>query len=209
MIDGTQVFQIPFVIRDDSSHSDIVYQTSDETWQAYNGWGGANLYGGNGPGNGGAAYAVSYNRPIVTRDGIGTNANIWSSFFGTEFPAVEWMEQNGYDVSYISGLDTATSGSLLLNHKIFMDAGHDEYWTETQRANVQAAADAGVNLAFMTGNEIFWKTRFAPSIDGSATANRTLVSYKDTLANALIDPPEQPQGITQTRALVRPCRRTA
>src|SRR5205814_3084650 len=82
----------------------------------------------------------------------------------------------------------ATSSSLLLNHKIFMDIGHDEYWTETQRANVQAAADAGVNLAFLSGNEIYWKTRFAPSIDGSGTANRTLVSYKDTHANAVIDP---------------------
>ena len=50
IIDGSQVFQIPFVIRNDSSTSNIVFQTADETWQAYNPWGGANLYGGNGPG---------------------------------------------------------------------------------------------------------------------------------------------------------------
>jgi len=188
VVDGSQVFQIPFIVRNDGSHSDIVYQTSDQTWQAYNGWGGSNLYGGNGPGFGGSAYAVSYNRPIVTQDGIGTDANVYSSLMGTEYPAIQWMEQNGYDVSYISGVDTATNGALLLNHKIFMDAGHDEYWTTAQRANVQAAADAGVNLTFLSGNEIFWKTRFEPSIDGSASANRTLVSYKDTHANALIDP---------------------
>ena len=36
--------QIPFIVRDDSSHSDVIFQTSDETWQAYNPWGGANLY---------------------------------------------------------------------------------------------------------------------------------------------------------------------
>ena len=66
--------QIPFIVRDDSSHSDIVFQTADETWQAYNGWGGANFYGGNGPATGqgaGRAYAVSYNRPIATRGGVG------------------------------------------------------------------------------------------------------------------------------------------
>ena len=108
--------------------------------------------------------------------------------FGAEFAAIYWLEQNGYDVSYISGLDTATNGSLLLNHKIFMDAGHDEYWTDSQVANVQAAANAGVNLAFMSGNEIFWQTRFEPSIDGSATANRTLVSYKDTHFQTVVDP---------------------
>ena len=41
---------------------------------------------------------------------------------------------------------------------------------------------------FLSGNEMFWQTRLQPSIDGSGSANRTLVSYKDTLANRLIDP---------------------
>jgi hypothetical protein len=40
------------------------------------------------------------------------------------------------------------------------------------------------HLAFFSGNEIFWKTRWEPSIDGSNTANRTLVCYKETHANA-------------------------
>ncbi|UPK40494.1 DUF4082 domain-containing protein [Bradyrhizobium sp. 186] len=194
VVNGTEIFQIPFIIRNDASHSDVVLQTSDEDWQAYNGWGGANLYFGNGPGINGSAFAVSYNRPLVTRDGEGTFSEGGDSPFTAEFAAIQWLEQNGYDVSYISGIDAATNGSLLLNHKVFMDAGHDEYWTEAQRANVEAAAHAGVNLAFLTGNEIFWKTRLAPSIDGSGSASRTLISYKDTHANALIDPTGQATG---------------
>jgi hypothetical protein len=196
VIDGTQVFQIPFIVRDDNSHSDIVFQTADETWEAYNGWGGANLYGGDGPAPTGAAFAVSYNRPFTTRgqsgppgsDDIGTFAGPQDMVFGAEYPAIQWLEQNGYDVSYIAGLDTATNGSLLLNHKIFMDVGHDEYWTDSQRANVQAAADAGVNLTFLSGNEIFWQTQYEPSIDGSGTADRTLVTYKDSHFGTLINP---------------------
>ena len=35
---------IPFVVRNDASHSDILFQTSDETWQAYNTQGGNSLY---------------------------------------------------------------------------------------------------------------------------------------------------------------------
>src|SRR5262245_36918099 len=31
---------IIFVVRDDEGHSDLLYQTSDTTWQAYNNWGG-------------------------------------------------------------------------------------------------------------------------------------------------------------------------
>ena len=49
VIDGSQIFQIPFIVSNPSSTSNIVFQTSDETWQAYNGFGGDSLYGGNGP----------------------------------------------------------------------------------------------------------------------------------------------------------------
>ena len=53
---------------------------------------------------------------------------------------------------------------------------------------MEAARDAGINVAFFSGNESFWKTRWESSIDASATAYRTLVSYKETHANAKIDP---------------------
>ena len=53
------------------------------------------------------------------------------------------------------------------DHKVFLSVGHDEYWSGAQRANVEAARAAGVNLAFFSGNEIFWKTRWETSIDGS------------------------------------------
>ena len=69
-----------------------------------------------------------------------------------------------------------------------MSSGHDEYWSGGQRASVEAARDAGVNLTFFSGQEMFWKTRWEPSIDGSATSHRTLVSYKETLNNGKIDP---------------------
>src|SRR6185436_4823136 len=45
-----------------------------------------------------------------------------------------------------------------------------------------------VHLAFFSGNEVFWKTRWETSIDGSNTPYRTLVSYKETHANQKIDP---------------------
>jgi hypothetical protein len=69
-----------------------------------------------------------------------------------------------------------------------LSVGHDEYWSGTQRANVEAARAAGVSLSFFSGNEIYWKTRWESSIDGSGTTHRTLVSYKETHANAKIDP---------------------
>src|SRR5690242_12285126 len=103
---------IVFVVRNDSGHSAILFQTSDETWQAYNGYGGASLYG---PDlvfditN--RAYKVSYNRPVDTR-AFGAEAATW--VFGAEYPMVRFLEANGYDVSYFTGIDAARYGSLIL-----------------------------------------------------------------------------------------------
>jgi hypothetical protein len=45
-----------------------------------------------------------------------------------------------------------------------------------------------VNLMFLSGNEVYWHTRYEPSIDGSNTAYRTIVCYKETWDNAPTDP---------------------
>ncbi len=181
--------QIWFVVRDDSSHSDMLVQASDTTWEAYNTYGGNSLYtcGGGCPvGNPQgykAAYKVSYNRPFTPSADVG-RANPYYA----EFPMIRFLEANGYDLSYTTGGDVDRSASLLLNHKVFVSSGHDEYWSGTQRANVEAARDAGVSLAFFSGNEVFWKTRWEASIDGSNTPRRTLVTYKETHFNAVVDP---------------------
>ena len=180
-LDTGEASLIVFVVRNDSSHSDILVQTSDPTWQAYNVYGGSSLY--TGPTI--RAFKVSYNRPL-TLPGMDT------SFFSSEYPMIAWLEANGYDVSYFAGVDTDRNGALIKQHKIFMSVGHDEYWSGGQRANVEAALAARVNLGFFSGDEISWKTRWEPSIDGSNTTYRTLVCYKETLASAVIDPADPP-----------------
>ena len=183
---------IVFVVRDDSSTSDILVQTSDQTWQAYSRYGGNSLYVCDNPCPPGSpttykpAYKVSYNRPNNSEQ----DSPLSSLFGGSEYAMIRFLEANGYDVSYISGVDTDVRGQLLQNHKMFMSSGHDEYWSARQRAYMEAARDAGVNLALFTGNTGFWKTRFEPSIDGSGTASRTLVSYKDTHFPSQQDPVE-------------------
>jgi len=176
-----------FVVRDDASTSDLLFQTSDPTWQAYNQYGGFSLYQGSPQ----AAFKVSYNRPFSTRgqaSGFGASNFV---FYG-EYPTVRWLEANGYNISYSTGIDTDRRGALIKNHKAFLSVAHDEYWSAQQRANVESARAAGVHLAFVSGNEVFWKTRWETSIDGSGTAYRTLVTYKETRANQPIDPADPP-----------------
>ncbi len=112
---------------------------------------------------------------------------------------VRWLEANGYDVSYISSVDAARNGNSITSHHAFLSIGHDEYWSAQKRASVEAARTAGVNLGFFSGNEVFWKTRWENSIDGSSTPYRTLVCYKETLgpnsnppATQAVDPLDPP-----------------
>ncbi|HKP53747.1 MAG TPA: N,N-dimethylformamidase beta subunit family domain-containing protein [Chloroflexia bacterium] len=179
-----------FVVRDDLGESDLLFQTSDTTWQAYNHYGdqdGRNhsLY--DHESDYGRAYKVSYNRPFL----INSDSPSW--IFATEYPMVRWLERNGYDVSYFTGVDSDRYGSKIADHKVFLSVGHDEYWSAGQRSSVADARDAGVHLAFFSGNEVFWKTRWED--DGEDTPYRTLACYKETHEDAGdFDPDEEWTG---------------
>ena len=114
---------VVFIVRNDQASADLVFQTSDETWQAYNSYGGNSLYVGGPGGNPGRAYKVSYNRPMVTR---GTNPENW--LFNAEYPMLRWLEANGYSVSYVAGADVDRSGANdLPRHRAYLSVGHDAY----------------------------------------------------------------------------------
>ncbi|MDI6101734.1 DUF4082 domain-containing protein [Actinoplanes sp. NEAU-A12] len=172
---------ITFVVRQDASTSDVFYQTSDATWQAYNLYGGSNFYAG---GPNGRAYKLSYNRPFADRGSVERR----DFLFGAEYPMIRFLERNGYDVSYTTNVDSDRRGQLIKNHNVFLSVGHDEYWSKKQRDNVEAARDAGTHLAFFSGNSVYWKTRYEPSKDGTNTDHRTVVTYKETWANSKLDP---------------------
>ena len=199
--DGTSgANQIPFVVTDNSSHSGILFMTSDETWQAYNDWGGYSLYSGTATGSPwccsaldpGRAVQVSYNRPFATRyDSISPNGQDF--FFYAEFPMIQFLEKNGYDISYVSQMDVAQPGaaSMIEQHKVLMNTGHSEYWDASDMSNITSARNAGVNLALFTGNTAWWKTRWANSQYGNEP-DRTLITYKESLDSTQSDPADPP-----------------
>ena len=173
--------QVFFVVRDDQSRSTVLFQTSDATWQAYNDYGGFGTY------TVPATAKASYNRPFTTKTASHGHA-VESWVLYSEYPMIRWLESNGYDLSYFSSVDSDRFGARLRDHRVVLSVGHDEYWSAAQRANLTAARDAGVNLSFFSGNTGYWKTRWEPSIDDARTPYRTLVTYKESVSNAKVDP---------------------
>lgn len=159
---GNQSY-IMFVVRD-SRRADFVFQSTVTTYQAYNNWGGKSLYGFNSTGS--PARKVSFDRPYASSFGTG------GYLFDWEYNVVRFLEREGYDVTYTTNVDTHAIPSSITRARALLSVGHDEYWSWEMRANVEAARDAGVHLAFFSANNCYWQIRFE-------NQNRTMVGYKD------------------------------
>jgi hypothetical protein len=161
---GVQSYII-FIVRDDRP-ADFIFQCSDNTWQAYNRWpsqfalyddGKETWYWGGG-------VQVSFNRPY------GKYCQIFDAPLSTgsgefllwEFPVAYWMEQHGYDMTYISNRDTHSDPNGLLRAKGFLSVGHDEYWSIEMFNNVKSAIGHGVNVALLSGNAVCGRILYSP-----------------------------------------------
>jgi hypothetical protein len=189
-----------FVVRDDSSTAPIVYSMDVTTWQAYNFWGGAgnnnvgyDLYSRfndvTGDNTGSRAYSVSFDRPYdgeAASDGAG-------SFFNWDFPMVRFMESKGYDITYVTSVDLEANPSVLTGHRVFTNTGHDEYYSDNMRARLANGIAAGVNMAFFSANNFYYRITWAP--DGAGTNYRRIHCDKNALAGSttfewrLLSPP--------------------
>jgi len=156
LTEGLQSYVI-FVVRDNRK-SDFVFQVSDHTWQAYNRWPSQfSLYDdGVNEWHWGDKAQVSFNRPYgkycqIFNAPLSTGSG---EFFLWEFPFVYWLEEHGYDVTYISNTNLHRDADQPKRGKGFISVGHDEYWTIEMFEHMQAAIASGVNVGFFSGNAV-------------------------------------------------------
>lgn len=171
LTENHQAFII-FVVKDNRK-ADLMFQVSDLTWQAYNRWPGwSSLYDfGDNIWNTSGGNIVSFDRPYTFYyNGLPSDLNPYTNGSGEfllwEFPLAFWMEKEGYDVTYISNLDTHRDYQGLLRAKGFISVGHDEYWTRQMYEHVSQARDAGLNLLFLGGNSLDGEIFLSTSMDG-------------------------------------------
>jgi len=136
------------------------------------------------------AAAVSFSRPYRTDLIANTPVTIYSQVVspyygmgagdflhniapaGMDFNLVRWMEHEGYDVTYITDVDTHEDINQLLRAKGYISGGHDEYVSEQMKANIVAARDLGIHLGFFGANYIYWPVELLPDLNGAP--NRTI-----------------------------------
>ncbi|MGB1817613.1 MAG: N,N-dimethylformamidase beta subunit family domain-containing protein, partial [Rubripirellula sp.] len=157
---------VVFIVKDERP-ADVLFQCSDNTWQAYNEWPLRDSVYTHPKGNQGPWADVSFDRPYGKYPQIFDNPQTigsgeWLCF---EYPMAYWLEKHGYDVSYCSNSDMLTP-ERGLKCKAFLSVGHDEYWDLRQYRSVTTMRDQGVSLLFFSGNSVCWVSPFRASSDG-------------------------------------------
>ena len=157
----------------------VLFVSAATTWQAYNMWGGADLYDASTAdtpvdAGGRRATQVSFDRPQVQFQGVGYMPR-W------ELPFIRWLERKGRAVEYVVDVDLELHPEVIAGRRLLVFAGHHEYWSRPMRTTLETAIASGVNVAFLSANEVYWQVRFEPSPLGPA---RRVVCFK----SAALDP---------------------
>jgi len=167
---------------------------STSTWAAYNDWGGPSFYTG--------GHVSSQQRPLppgflskpspekyrVARFGRMPRPEVeayfaqhsyWSAAAGWgnwERLFARWAEGEGIALDYATSTDLHRNPDLLTPYQLYLSVGHDEYWSEPMRDQVEGFVERGGAAAFFSGNTSFWQIRFEHD-------ETQVVGYKTDLAD--------------------------
>jgi N,N-dimethylformamidase beta subunit-like, C-terminal len=183
--DGVRERDVAFVVVTAASRrADVVVKLATSTYQAYNRWGGHNLYPfetpsvhdgegmstfeGDLPANMGGM--VSFDRPTT------------SEFYEWEYDFVLWLEElaerAGFRVAYTTNYDYAMRREAV-DCGVLISVGHDEYWSkeEFDRYHERIFQDGG-NTLFLGANTAYWQVRYVDVNAPDHSRGRQMVCHK-------------------------------
>lgn len=106
---------------------------------------------------------------IRVYDGFSTWESCWHHW---EQHFVAWAERSGYQIDYAVNSDLEFRPEILKDYRLVLSVGHDEYWSSSMRDHLEAFIANGGNVAFFSGNCLFWQVR-------SENDGRDLVCWKE------------------------------
>ncbi|MCG3126125.1 MAG: hypothetical protein CHACPFDD_00955 [Phycisphaerae bacterium] len=155
-VGGGNFSTIFFVVRsaNPGQASNMLFQCSTNTYQAYNNWGGKSLYSTNSSSNI-RSPRVTYDRPYALNSTKGSG-----EFYFWEANMARFLENQGIHPDYCTNVDLHQDATLLSHYDLFMSVGHDEYWSAAMYDQAEQHRDAGRSLAFFGANNVYWRVDF-------------------------------------------------
>jgi hypothetical protein len=134
----------PIIVRRSTARraARILLEIPMSTAAAYNGWGGLSAYS-----TGPWSEVVSLDRPFA------------NGLLGGEYALLRYLMRSGFEFDVQTDLDTAVDPASLLQYRVVLVGGHDEYWTQSTSDAFYEAKKQGVNLGFFGANIGYWRTR--------------------------------------------------
>lgn len=169
---GVRELDVAYIVVTDPRRSgDILVKLGTNTYEAYNDWGGASLYGS-------ALYGlrgqiVAFDRPTAP------------SFVEYDRFFVGWIEalaeRNGWSVAYATNFDLHADPGNMDDYRLVIVPGHDEYWSKEEfDAFERRIYTRGQNTLFLGGNIAYWQVRYVDlnNVPGRPSFGRQMVCYK-------------------------------
>ncbi|MFH7027037.1 MAG: N,N-dimethylformamidase beta subunit family domain-containing protein [Heteroscytonema crispum UTEX LB 1556] len=149
-----------FVLRDDNLESDILYKFGFSTHYAYNsfGYNPSNRYSSYSSGQ--RSLQISLDRPWEGNTDKPDTPN--SNPLRWEYQTIRWLEKNAYRVSYCCGQDIDKNGAgYVKKYSVFMNSGHDEYWSFKEYKAIKQAIESGVSVVSLSANTCYWNIKWS------------------------------------------------
>ncbi len=177
---GANATTVPFVVRPVAATPGVqrLVMIPVTTVHAYNEYGGKSLYDFNSTGQARASQ-VSLDRPLSQT--FNSFFDVYSQYF------VRWLAKNNVAADFCTDLDIVANPALLDPYQLYMQAGHDEYWTRERRQTMDAFVARGGNAMYLGGNTSWFQIRLEAG-NGNGVPNRSIVCYKDATADPETNP---------------------
>ena len=173
--DNRQSYVLLTVWDPDSTAAYLVMNRSlvEQGWNTY---GGYSFYQGQG-----ACIIDSYTYPPCNRARVDSFDRPYdptgsSDFLTNEYPLVQFMEEEGLDVTYCTDICISEHPTILLRHKALIAPDHDETWTNSERVAALDAMHLGVNMVFLGAATLVRHARLQSSSIGP---DREEVDYRN------------------------------
>ena len=176
-----------FVVRPASgAEGRVLYKLPWNTYHAYNGTGDFSLYA---QAKWSSRRGVSGFKVTTRRPGGGTGGTVMAgdsadahwpvsrrqTFAHWDVPFIQWAERLGYPIDYCTDWDVHREPRLLFNYKLLLSVGHDEYWSDGMRDNVERYVESGGNVAFFSGNICCYRVHYVDD-DTAMVCDKTVRS---------------------------------
>lgn len=140
-----------------------VVVASTNTWNAYNDWGGASLYGyaEKDESHRGASPLVAFDRPnpdaapTATDAGAGYQAGHLAN---GERLLLGWMDEKGMSYDMVASELLERNPRALDGYSTVVLNTHPEYWTHEMYRSIRLHLERGGSVAALSGNSLYWRT---------------------------------------------------